>query len=228
MRLNKYIAESGFCSRRKADELISQNRVTINKDTAKLGMEVHESDIVRIDGEKIKVDTDYEYYLLYKPKKVICTNSDNFARRLAVDFIRSKKRLFTYGRLDYMTEGIILVSNDGDTYNKVMHPRKKLFKTYVAKLDKPIEDKDLARLEKGILIDGQKTAPAKIKKTDDAEVKVSIFEGRNRQIRKMFENLHYNVKELKRVTIGEFKIGNLKPGEYRKLTEDEIEYIKNL
>ena len=228
MRLNKYIAESGFCSRRKADELISQNRVTINKDTAKLGMEVRDGDIVRIDGEKIKVDTDYEYYLLYKPKKVICTNSDNFARRLAVDFIRSKKRLFTYGRLDYMTEGIILVSNDGDTYNKVMQPRKKLFKTYIAKLDKPIEDKDLARLEKGILIDGQKTAPAKIKKTDDAEVKVSIFEGRNRQIRKMFENLHYNVKELKRVTIGEFKIGNLKPGEYRKLTEDEIEYIKNL
>ena len=228
MRLNKYIAESGFCSRRKADELISQNRVTINKDTAKLGMEVRDGDIVRIDGEKIKVDTDYEYYLLYKPKKLICTNSDNFARRLAVDFIRSKKRLFTYGRLDYMTEGIILVSNDGDTYNKVMHPRKKLFKTYIAKLDKPIEDKDLARLEKGILIDGQKTAPAKIKKTDDAEVKVSIFEGRNRQIRKMFENLHYNVKELKRVTIGEFKIGNLKPGEYRKLTEDEIEYIKNL
>ena len=228
MRLNKYIAESGFCSRRKADELISQNRVTINKDTAKLGMEVRDGDIVRIDGEKIKVDTDYEYYLLYKPKKVICTNSDNFARRLAVDFIKSKKRLFTYGRLDYMTEGIIIVSNDGDTYNKVMHPRKKLFKTYVAKLDKPIDDKDLARLEKGILIDGQKTAPAKIKKTDDAEVKVSIYEGRNRQIRKMFENLHYNVKELKRVTIGEFKIGNLKPGEYRKLTEDEIEYIKNL
>ena len=228
MRLNKYIAESGFCSRRKADELISQNRVTVNKDTAKLGMEVNDGDIVRVDGERIKLDTNYEYYLLYKPKKVICTNSDNFARRLAVDFIRSKKRLFTYGRLDYMTEGIILVSNDGDTYNKVMHPRKKLFKTYIAKLDKPIEDKDLARLEKGILIDGQKTAPAKIKKTDDAEVKVSIFEGRNRQIRKMFENLHYNVKELKRVTIGEFKIGNLKPGEYRKLTEDEIEYIKNL
>ena len=228
MRLNKYIAESGFCSRRKADELISQNRVTINKDTAKLGMEVRDGDIVRIDGEKIKVDTDYEYYLLYKPKKVICTNSDNFARRLAVDFIRSKKRLFTYGRLDYMTEGIILVSNDGDTYNKVMHPRKKLFKTYIAKLDKPIEDKDLARLEKGILIDGKKTVPAKIKKIDETEIKVSIYEGKNRQIRKMFENLHYNVKELKRVTIGEFKIGNLKPGEYRKLTEDEIEYIKNL
>ena len=228
MRLNKYIAESGFCSRRKADELISQNRVTVNKDTAKLGMEVQDSDIVRIDGEKIKLDTSYEYYLFYKPKKVICTNSDNFSRRLAVDFIKSKKRLFTYGRLDYMTEGIIIVSNDGDTYNKVMHPRKKLFKTYIAKLDKPIEEKDFARLEKGILIDGQKTAPAKIKKIDEAEIKVSIYEGRNRQIRKMFENLHYNVKELKRVTIGEFKIGNLKPGEYRRLTEDEIEYIKNL
>ena len=228
MRLNKYIAESGFCSRRKADELISQNRVTINKETAKLGMEVHEGDIVRIDDEKIKMETGYEYFLLYKPKKVICTNSDNFGRRLAIDYIKSKKRLFTYGRLDYMTEGIIIVSNDGDAYNKVMHPRKKLFKTYIAKLDRPLEEKDLARLEKGILIDGKKTVPAKIKKIDETEIKVSIYEGKNRQIRKMFENLHYNVKELKRVTIGEFKIGNLKPGEYRKLSEEEIEYIKNL
>ena len=101
MRLNKYIAESGFCSRRKADELISQNRVTVNKDTAKLGMEVQDSDIVRIDGEKIKLDTSYEYYLFYKPKKVICTNSDNFSRRLAVDFIKSKKRLFHKLKFDF-------------------------------------------------------------------------------------------------------------------------------
>lgn len=228
MRLNKYIAESGFCSRRKADELISQKRVTINKSIAELGMEVNDGDVVKIDGEKVKVDTDYEYYLLNKPKKVVCTNSDQFGRPIAVNYIKSKKRLFTYGRLDYMTEGLILVSNDGDTYNKVMHPRKKLYKTYIAKLDKPITEKDLGRLEKGILIDGKKTAPAKIKKIDEAEVKVSIYEGKNRQIRKMFENLHYDVKELKRVTVGEFKLGTLKSGEYRKLTEEEIEYIKNL
>lgn len=228
MRLNKYIAESGFCSRRKADELISQKRVTINKDIAELGMEVNDGDVVKIDGERIKVDTDYEYYLLNKPKRVVCTNSDQFGRQIAINYIKSKKRLFTYGRLDYMTEGLILVSNDGDTYNKVMHPRKKLFKTYIAKLDKAITERDLGRLEKGILIDGKKTAPAKIKKIDEAEVKVSIYEGKNRQIRKMFENLHYDVKELKRVTVGEFKLGTLKPGEYRKLTEEEIEYIKNL
>lgn len=228
MRLNKYIAESGYCSRRKADELIAQGRVTINKHVAILGTSVEDSDIVRVDGEKIKIDTDYEYYLFYKPKNVICTNSDKFGRTLAVDYIKSKKRLFTYGRLDYLTEGIIIVSNDGDTYNRVMHPRKELYKTYIARLDRPMQERDLIRLEKGILIDGKKTAPAKIKKIDEMEIKVSIYEGKNRQIRKMFENLHYDVKDLKRVTIGNFKVGNMKPGEYRKLTEDEIEYMKKL
>ena len=228
MRINKYIADTGFCSRRKADELIKVGRVTVNKSVAGLGTEVSDTDIVRIDGEKIKLTTNYEYYLLNKPKRVLCSSTDKFGRKLAIDYIKSKKRLFTYGRLDYMTEGLIIVSNDGETFNKVMHPRKKLYKVYIARLDREITEKDIDRLKKGILVDNEKTAPAKISKISEFEVKVGIYQGRNRQVRKMFENLKYNVKELTRTKIGDLTLKSLKPGESRKLTDEEIEYIKNL
>ena len=124
MRLNKFIAETGFCSRRKADELINEGRVTVNKAEAIIGMEVKPEDVVKIDGERIKLNTRYEYYILNKPKRVLCSNEDKFGRRLAIDYIKSRARLFTYGRLDFMTEGLIIISNDGDVFNHVMHPRK--------------------------------------------------------------------------------------------------------
>ena len=136
MRLNKFIADAGVCSRRKADEMIKEGRVTVNKQEAVVGMEITQGDVVRVDGERIKVNTQYEYYMLNKPKRVICSNEDKFGRRLAVDFVKSKKRLFTYGRLDYMTEGLIIISNDGEVYNHVMHPRKKLYKSYIAIFDR--------------------------------------------------------------------------------------------
>ena len=135
MRLNKFIADAGVCSRRKADEMIKEGRVTVNKQEAVIGMEVSSGDVVRVDGEKIKINTNYEYYMLNKPKRVICSSEDKFGRKLAIDYIKSKKRLYTYGRLDYMTEGLIIISNDGDIYNHVMHPSKKLYKSYIAKLD---------------------------------------------------------------------------------------------
>ena len=135
MRLNKFIADAGICSRRKADEMIKEGRVTVNKKEAIIGMEITPGDTVRVDGERIRLNTQYEYYMLNKPKRVICSNEDKFGRRLAIDFIKSKKRLFTYGRLDYMTEGLIIISNDGEVYNHVMHPRKKLYKRYIAILD---------------------------------------------------------------------------------------------
>lgn len=147
MRINKYIALSGFCSRRKADELIDIGRVTINKDIAKKGDEVRENDIVRIDGERVRVKLDqYEYYILNKPKRVICSNEDKFGRVTAVSLINSNKRLFTYGRLDYLTEGLIIVSNDGDLYNKIMHPRQKLYKSYIATIDKEITEDHIEAL----------------------------------------------------------------------------------
>ena len=154
MRLNKFIAETGFCSRRKADELINEGRVTVNKHEAIIGMDVKPEDVVRIDGERVKLNTRYEYYILNKPKRVLCSNEDKFGRRLAVDFIKSRARLFTYGRLDFMTEGLIIISNDGEVYNHVMHPRKKLYKSYIAKVSREIEDKDIEALQHGVVIDG--------------------------------------------------------------------------
>lgn len=228
MRLNKYIADAGVCSRRKADEMIKEGRVTVNKKEASLGMDISPNDVVRVDGERIRINTVYEYYMLNKPKRVICSNEDRFGRRLAIDYIKSKKRLFTYGRLDYMTEGLIIISNDGEVYNHVMHPRKKLYKSYIAKLNREVEEKDIEAWKHGVVIDGKRTAPAKVKKLDKKEVRIAIFEGRNRQIRKMVEILGYTVDSLKRVKVGELTLGHLQPGDYRALTEEEINYLKNL
>ena len=228
MRLNKFIAETGFCSRRKADELINEGRVSVNKQEAIIGMDVKPEDVVRIDGERVRLNTKYEYYILNKPKRVLCSNEDKFGRKLAIDLIKSKARLFTYGRLDFMTEGLIIISNDGDIYNHVMHPRKKLYKSYIAKVNRDIEEKDIEALQHGVVIDGRRTAPAKVKKLDRREVRIAIFEGRNRQIRKMFETLGYTVDALKRVKVGELTLGHLQVGEYRALNEDEIKYLKSL
>ena len=228
MRLNKFIADAGICSRRKADEMIKEGRVTVNKHEAIIGMEITAEDVVRVDGERIRVNVIHEYYMLNKPKRVLCSNEDKFGRQLAIDYIKSKKRLFTYGRLDYMTEGLIIISNDGEVYNHVMHPRKKLYKSYIAKLDREIEEKDMDALKYGVVIDGKRTAPAKVKRVDKKEIRIAIFEGRNRQIRKMVEILGYTVNSLKRVKIGELSLGNLQVGDYRKLTEEEIKYLKSL
>lgn len=229
MRINKYIAVSGFCSRRSADKLIEEGRVTINKDVAKIGDVVRDEDIVRIDGERVRVkENQYEYYILNKPKRVICSSDDKFGRITAVSLIKSNKRLFTYGRLDYLTEGLIIISNDGDLYNKVMHPRQKLYKSYIATIDKEIIEEHIEALTHGVVIDGKRTAPAKVKILGKFEVRVAIFEGRNRQVRKMFEVLGYTVKNLKRVKVGELTLKDLAVGKYRKLTNEEVEYLKKL
>ena len=228
MRLNKFIAESGFCSRRKADELILEGRVSVNKHEAILGMDITDADTVREDGERIKINTKFEYYMLNKPKRVLCSSEDKFGRKLAVDFIKTKRRLFTYGRLDFMTEGLIIISNDGEIYNHVMHPRKKLYKSYIAKVNRDIEEKDIEALTHGVVIEGKRTAPSKVKKIDKKEIRIAIYEGRNRQIRKMLETLGYMVDSLKRVKVGELGLGNLQSGESRALTTEEVEYLKNL
>ena len=228
MRLNKFIAESGFCSRRKADELILEGRVSVNKHEAILGMDITDADTVRVDGERIKINTKFEYYMLNKPKRVLCSSEDKFGRKLAIDFIKTKRRLFTYGRLDFMTEGLIIISNDGEIYNHVMHPRKKLYKSYIAKVNRDIEEKDIEALTHGVVIEGKRTAPSKVKKIDKKEIRIAIYEGRNRQIRKMLETLGYMVDSLKRVKVGELGLGNLQSGESRALTTEEVEYLKNL
>lgn len=229
MRINKYIALSGFCSRRQADKLIEEGRVTINNNIAQIGDVVREQDIVRIDGQKARVkQNQYEYYILNKPKRVICSNEDKFGRVTAVSLIKSNKRLFTYGRLDYLTEGLIIISNDGDLYNKIMHPRQKLYKSYIANIDKEITDDHIEALTHGVVIEGKRTSPAKVKRLNKTEIRIAIFEGRNRQIRKMFETLGYTVKNLKRVKVGELTLKDLEVGKYRRLTNEEVEYLKKL
>lgn len=229
MRINKYIANAGFCSRRQADILIEEGRVQINNKMASIGDEVKENDIVRVDGEKLKIKVDnYEYYILNKPKRVICSNEDPHGRVTAVSLIKSNKRLYTYGRLDYMTQGLIIISNDGDLFNKIMHPSKKLYKSYIATIDKEITKEHIEALTHGVVIDGKRTSKAKVKVLSKYEVRVAIFEGRNRQVRKMFEKLGYNVKDLKRVKIGELSLADLEVGKYRKLTNEEIQYLKSL
>ncbi|WP_067140713.1 pseudouridine synthase [Oceanivirga salmonicida] len=229
MRINKYIALSGFCSRRKADELIESGRVNINNRIAVKGDIVTETDIVRLDGEKIKYkNNQFEYYILNKPTRVICSSDDKFGRTTAISLIKSNKRLFTYGRLDYMTEGLIIISNDGDLYNHIMHPSKKLYKSYIARLDKEMTEEHMEIIRNGVFVDGYRTAPCKVKKLAKTEIRIAIFEGKNRQIRKMVEILGYNVKSLKRVKIGELVLGSLEVGKYRQLTVDEIKYLKSL
>ena len=228
MRLNKFIAESGFCSRRKADELILEGRVSVNKHEAILGMDITDADTVRVDGERIKINTKFEYYMLNKPKRVLCSSEDKFGRKLAVDFIKTKRRLFTYGRLDFMTEGLIIISNNEKIYNHVKQTRKKLYKSYIAKVNRDIEEKDIEALTHGVVIEGKRTAPSKVKKIDKKEIRIAIYEGRNRQIRKMLETLGYMVDSLKRVKVGELGLGNLQSGESRALTTEEVEYLKNL
>ena len=229
MRINKYIALSGFCSRREADKLIEDARVYINNNVAQIGDIVRENDIVKLDGERIRIkENHYEYYILNKPKRVICSSEDPFGRITAVSLIKTNKRLFTYGRLDYLTEGLIILSNDGDLYNNIMHPRQKLYKSYIATIDKEITEEHIEILKNGVYIDGYKTAPAKVKKISKTEVRIAIFEGKNRQIRKMLEILSYKVKALKRVKIGELTLGKLEVGKYRALTQEEVEYLKKL
>ena len=191
-------------------------------------MDITDADTVRVDGERIKINTKFEYYMLNKPKRVLCSSEDKFGRKLAVDFIKTKRRLFTYGRLDFMTEGLIIISNDGEIYNHVMHPRKKLYKSYIAKVNRDIEEKDIEALTHGVVIEGKRTAPSKVKKIDKKEIRIAIYEGRNRQIRKMLETLGYMVDSLKRVKVGELGLGNLQPGESRALTTEEVEYLKSL
>lgn len=228
MRINRYIAESGFCSRRKADELIQTGRVSINKEIAQIGDIVSENDVVRIDGERIKNAVKFEYYLLNKPKRVICSNEDKLGRTLAVSLIKSNKRLFTFGRLDYMTEGLIIISNDGELFNRIMHPSKKIYKSYIALVDKEVKPEHLEALKHGVVIDGERTLPAKVKVIAKNEIRVAIHEGKNRQIRKMFETLGYTVKNLKRVKLGELTLKGLEVGKYRSLTKEEIDYLKSL
>ena len=302
MRINKYLAECGVCSRRKADELVKEGRVSVNKKIVReVGTDVNENqDVVYVDGKKVVRVTHYDYLLFYKPKGCVTTLNEerdnksgrkktdkeleeiaNRAEKLAAqgiieektehtkprkiitDFIGADyrdKRLYPVGRLDYDSEGLLILTNDGNLTYKLTHPSSEIPKTYVVKIEGTIEESDLAALRKGVTVDGVKYGRSKVKVTgiektsgskkstidpkdvpareaieyaDDMQnvytrLEVIIFEGKNREIRKMFEAVEKKVVFLKRVAIGDLRLGGLARGAYRPLNDMEIAYLQSL
>lgn len=234
MRLNKFLAECGVCSRRKADEIIAEGRVTVNRKTvSEMGFDVDEKkDVVYLDGKKIVPVTHYEYIMFNKPKGCVTTMSDDKGRKTVYDFIGREKRLVPVGRLDYDSEGLLLFTNDGELTHKLTHPSNEIPKTYVVKIEGEISESDMATLRKGVTVNGVKYSRCKVKFTGEenglSRLEVVIFEGKNREIRRMFEAVEKNVVFLKRVAIGDLRLGGLSRGGFRELNEFEIDYLKRL
>ena len=234
MRINKFLAEKGIASRRHADEMISAGRVLINGIVATLGASVEEDDEVTVDNVPVlKTEKKEEFYIMNKPKGVICTVSDDRGRKTVMDLLpESVGRVFPVGRLDYETEGLLILTNDGDTAYRLTHPTNDVPKTYLARIEGTMTEKDLNRIRSGVELDGimTKKCKAHIVETNKAytKVHVTITEGRNRQVRRMFEAIGRNVAFLKRVSIGKLKLSGLNRGEVRALKEEEILYLKGL
>ena len=233
MRINKFIAESGICSRRAADSLINDGAVKINGRIAKLGDEVNDGDSVKVNGKTIGLIKKYDYYIMNKPKGYVSTVKDDKGRKTVIDLLpENSKRLFPVGRLDYDTEGLLILTNDGELTFKLTHPKNEVLKTYLVKTEKPVSDADVNKLRSGVVIDGVKTKKCNVRIIEQnksfTRLNVTITEGRNRQIRKMFEAVNNNVDFLKRIKIGELTVSGLNRGEVRSLTPSEINYLLNL
>ena len=229
IRLNKYIAECGICSRRKADILIESGKVLVNDIVIKdLGVKIDDTkDQVKVDGKTISKEDKYVYIMLNKPKGYVTTNSEQFGRKSVLDLIDTDYRIFPIGRLDMYTEGLLLLTNDGEFANKLMHPKNKVEKTYIANVKGNITEEKIENLRNGVDIGGYITKPAQVRiiSKDKNEIEIKISEGKNRQVRKMCEAVGLKVINLKRTSIGKLNLGNLKIGEYRYLNKNEIDKI---
>lgn len=230
-RLQKVIASCGYCSRRKAEELIKTGHVTVNGVlTTELGVKVSSSDEIIIDGLKLKKENK-EYYILNKPRGVVTTVSDDKNRKTVVDLIETDARIYPVGRLDYDTTGLLILTNDGELANLLMHPKNKIDKVYIAKINGILYPNLIKKLERGVLIDGVKTSKAKVKvkrydkKTDTSLIELTIHEGKNHQVKKMFESIDKNVIKLKRERISFLDLRGLNSGDYRRLNPKEVKRL---
>lgn len=234
MRINKFLAEQGVASRRGSDEIIAAGRVTINGKTAQAGDDVKDDDTVLVDGKMLSHKVKYEYYLLNKPKGYLCTVSDDKGRKTVMDLLPAGAgRVFPVGRLDYDTEGMLILTNDGDLAYRLTAPQSEIAKTYLVRVDGSVSDIQLNRLRAGVEIErGVVTKKCKVTVTETnkkfTKLRVVLTEGKNREIRKMFEAVGKQVAFLKRLKIGELSLTGLDCGAVRKLSEEEIYYLKNL
>ena len=227
MRVHKYMALSGVASRRKSEVIVQEGRVKINGEIATTTTPVNDGDTVTVDGKIITIEENKVYLMLNKPLNCVTTSDDQFDRQTVMDFIDVKERVYPIGRLDYNTTGMLLVTNDGDLARKIMHPSSHLTKTYVAKVKGTPTEAELKTFEAGVMIDDKMTSPAKIRVLKEGLVEVQIYEGRNRQVRKMLDEIGHPVITLKRINIGTLKLGELELGTYRTLSEKEINYLKD-
>lgn len=234
-RIQKVISNSGYCSRRKAEELINEGKVFVNDSKATIGMQVTDKDIIRIGNDIIKKDCDNKvYYLLNKPRGVVTTSSDDKGRKTVVDLIDTDKRIYPVGRLDYDTTGVLILTNDGELTNKLTHPSSNIDKVYMAKIEGIMTGSDITRMKNGLVIDDYKTSPCMVKlqsydkKTKTSLVRVTIHEGHNHQVKKMFEAVGYSVKRLSRIRFAHLDVKSLKSGEYRELTIKEVKQLYGL
>jgi len=218
-RIQKIIASSGYCSRRKAEDLIKQNKVLVNDKPVTIGDKADsQKDEIKVNNEKIKT-TNKVYYILNKPKGLLVTMDDPESRNTIYTLLsvsEIEERVFPVGRLDAMSEGLLILTNDGEYANKIAHPRYNINKTYKLRTEPKLKEEDKEKLEKGIIIDGKKTGNTKINMLEKNEFTITLHEGRNRIIRKMMEKLEYKVYMLKRISIGPLKLENLKEGEIKE------------
>lgn len=234
-RLQKVIADAGVTSRRKAEDLIINGKVRVNGEVVKtLGVKVSGNDIVEVNGVMLQNEKVKKYYLLNKPRGVISSAHDEKNRPTVVQYIDTDARIYPVGRLDYDTTGLIILTNDGELANILAHPRNKIPKTYIAKIEGLLNKDDIERLKSGIMIDGRKVAVEDFKIRDKdfdkktSLVEVTIVEGRNHIVKRMFESLKHPVIRLSRIKIAFLEIGKLKSGQYRELTIKEIKKLYSL
>lgn len=231
MRINKFLSSLGIASRRAIDKYIEEGRIKVNGVIASTGIDVTEEDKIYIDNKKIETKRIEEkvYFILNKPLEVLSASSDDRGRKTVVDLIKTDKRIFPIGRLDYMTSGLILLTNDGELFNRLVHPKSEIYKKYYIKVFGEVKKEEIEELKKGVLLEDGKTLPAKVSgikyDKNKTSMYISIREGRNRQIRRMIEKFGYKVLMLRREKIGELSLGDLKEGKYRELTREEIEYL---
>ena len=233
VRLNKYLSSLGIGSRREIDSLVENGKILVNGTKPLVGTKVDENDEIIVKGKNIgKKKPEKLYYLLNKPLNVLSSVKDDRGRKTVVELIDTKERIFPIGRLDYNTTGLLILTNDGELFNRLIHPRSEIYKKYLVETLGFINENKKYMLENGILLDDGMTLPAKVNvllaSKQKSILEISIREGRNRQVRRMMEKLGNRVINLKRESVGDLSVENLKEGEYRKLTLKEIKYLQSL
>jgi 23S rRNA pseudouridine2604 synthase len=227
-RINKYLSEVGFCSRRAADKLLEEGKITINGNIPEMGTKVSDEDEVRVEGKLIKENTENPIYIaVNKPIGIVCTTDQKREKNNIVDFINHPTRIFPIGRLDKPSEGLILMTNDGDIVNKILRARNNHEKEYLVRVDKPITHTFIEKMKNGVPILETVTKKCEVEKLDQFQFRIVLTQGLNRQIRRMCEYLGYEVKKLKRLRIMNIKL-DLPSGKWRNLTEAELKDLNQL